>query len=322
VPPRLPSPRVRLPIAVTGATGFLGGHICDALADAGHAIRGVVRDPAKGARLAAEGVDLAKADLADADALRSALDGCGALVANAALGSWAGPIERYLDVNVGGTERLLRASAAAGVKRVVLVSTVAVYRTRLRRWMDEDAEPYGLQRRWLNPSDLTTDWRYALSKALGESRAHALADELGLALTVLRPGPIFGPRDPKLTQRYLRLHARDWAVAPTVGVPQVSARDCADAVPAALARPQSIGRAYNLAGPPTSIVDVLTTLRRLTGRGPRVLRIPLPLWVGYDTRRAHAELGFRARPLEQTLAEVVAAELPGAAPPHGDAAPR
>ena len=304
--PSHPAPGALLPVAVTGATGFLGGHICDALLAAGHGVRGVVRDPARGARLVAQGIPLAKADLADADALRAALEGCSALIANAALGSWAGPLERYLEVNVAGTERLLRAAAASGVHRVVLVSTVAVYRTRLRRWMDEQAEPYGVARRWLNPSDLTTDWRYALSKARGEARARALAEELGLALTVLRPGPIFGPRDPKLTPRYLRLHARSWALAPTVGVPQVSARDCADVVPTALASPQSIGRAYNLAGPPTSIVDVLATLRRLTGRGPRVLPIPVPLWVGYDTRRAQAELGFRARPLLATLAEVVA----------------
>lgn len=298
-------------VAVTGATGFLGGHICDALQDAGHAVRGVVRDPGRGARLVGRGVDLAQADLSDEPALRSALEGCRALVANAALGSWAGPLERYLDVNVGGTERLFRAAAAAGVRRIVLVSTVAVYRTRLRTWMDEQAAPYGMVRRWLNPSDLTTDWRYALSKARGEARAHALAAEHGLALTVLRPGPIFGPRDPKLTPRYLRLHAREWVVAPTVGVPQVSAVDCAAVVPRALARPGTIGRAYNLAGPPTSPVDVLASLRRLTGRGPRVLPLPVPLWVGYDTRRAQAELGFVSRPLDETLQEVLAAEGAG-----------
>ncbi len=301
-------------VAVTGASGFLGGHICAALAAAGHPVRGLVRRPARApAHLAALGVGLRRAELVDpADpggaGLQDALAGCGALVANAALGSWQGPLARHLAVNVDGTVRLLRAAAAVGIRRVVLVSTVAVYRTRLNRWMDESAEPYGAVRRWGNPSDLTTDWRYALSKSRGEARAWALARELGLALTVLRPGPIFGPRDPKLTRRYLALHRRRLVLAPTVGVPQVSAGDCAAVVPRALARPETAGVAYNLAGPPTSVVDVLAALRRLTGRGPRVVPLPLPLWVGYRCDRARAALGFEVRALEDALAEVIAAE--------------
>jgi nucleoside-diphosphate-sugar epimerase len=299
------------PVAVTGATGFLGSHICDALLHAGLEVRGLVRRPEKATRLRAQGVALAQADLADQDALETGLQGCDSLVANAALGSWQGPLDRYLEVNVAGTERLLRAAHAAGLRRVVLVSTVAVYRTKLRQVMDENTESYGHERRRLNPSDLSTDWRYALSKSRAEARAWALADELGLQLTVLRPGPIFGPRDPKLTRRFFALHARRIAVVPTVGIPMVAARDCADTVPAALQRSESIGRAYNLAGPPASLVDVLAELRRLTGRGPTVVPLPVPLWVAYDTRRAHQELGFVSRPLPTTLREVVDAENAG-----------
>ena len=134
--------------------------------------------------------------------------------------------------------------------------------------MDEETAPHGSRRRWLNPSDLPTDWRHARSKARGEARAQQIAEELGLALTVLRPGTVFGPRNTRLAQRYLRLQSREWAVAPTAGVPQVSARDCA------------------------------------------------------DTRRAQAELGFRARPIEQTLAEVVAADQPQHTTPTADVDPR
>ena len=132
---------------------------------------------------------------------------------------------------------------------------------------------------------------------------------MGLQLTVLRPGPIFGPRDPKLTQRYGRLMGQRRCLVPTVGVPQLAALDCARAVPGALATPQSIGRAYNLAGPPTTMVDVLRTLTALTGAGPQLVPVPVPLWVGYRTDRARDELGFISRPLDETLAEVVAAGL-------------
>lgn len=298
------------PVAVTGATGFLGSHICDALLHAGLEVRAVVRSPERAGRQRAQGIAVAEADLADRAALEAGLTGCSALVANAALGSWQGPLERYLEVNVAGTERLLRAAHAVGLRRVVLVSTVAVYRTRLRQVMDENTEPYGPERRRLNPSDLSTDWRYALSKSRAEARAWALADELGLQLTVLRPGPIFGPRDPKLTRRFFALHAQRVALVPTVGIPMVAARDCADTVPAALQRSESIGRAYNLAGPPASLVDVLGELRQLTGRGPTVVPLPVPLWVAYDTRRAQRELAFVSRPLKVTLREVVEAATP------------
>jgi uncharacterized protein YbjT (DUF2867 family) len=78
------------------ATGVLGGHICDALTGAGYEVRGGVRDPSKGTHLTAQGIKLARADLAD-----------------------------------------------AGIRRVVRVSTADVYRTRLRRWMDEETAPQG-----------------------------------------------------------------------------------------------------------------------------------------------------------------------------------
>lgn len=298
------------PVAVTGATGFLGSHICDALLHAGLEVRAVVRRPDRAGRQRAQGIAVAEADLAHREALEAGLTGCSALVANAALGSWQGPLERYLEVNVAGTERLLRAAHAVGLRRVVLVSTVAVYRTKLRTVMDEDTELYGHERRRLNPSDLSTDWRYALSKSRAEARAWALAGELGLQLTVLRPGPIFGPRDPKFTRRVLAMHARRLVFVPTVGIPMVAARDCADTVPAALQRPESSGRAYNLTGPPASMVDMLAELRRLTGRGPTVVPLPVPLWVAYDTRRAEQELGFLSRPLAETMAEVAAEPTP------------
>ena len=76
-----------LPVALTGATGFLGSHIAEALLAAGLPVRGVVRNPEKGAWLAAKGMALRRADLAETDAMTSAFGGSQLLIANAALES-------------------------------------------------------------------------------------------------------------------------------------------------------------------------------------------------------------------------------------------
>ncbi len=290
-------------IALTGATGFVGSHIAAALREAGVAVRAVVRAPERGAWLAAQGVELVQADLQDPAALIDALAGVDAVVSNAAMGSWSGPLERLEAVNVGGMANVLAAMRRRGVSRLVHISTAAVYHTRLCVRMAEDATPYGQKRRWLNPSDLTTDWRYALTK----SRAEALLWEAGdgLAVTALRPGPVYGSRDPKLTARYLATHRRSVALAATLGVPHVHAGDVGAAVLAALQRPQSIGRAYNISGPPVSPLTVLRTLTELVGRGPLLVPVPVPLWVAYDTTAAAADLHFAPRSLRAGLAEVL-----------------
>ncbi|MDP2317347.1 MAG: NAD(P)-dependent oxidoreductase [Pseudomonadota bacterium] len=296
-------------VAVTGATGFVGGHIASALRTAGVDVRGVVRRPDAGGWLVDAGVTFARADLADVAGLADAFAGADAVVANAALGSYQGGLEDFVRTNVAGTENTLRAAAAAGVRRVVYISTVALYDTVLRRPMTEDHPRYGPHRRRFSWTHLGTDWRYCVSKQAAEERAWALAAELGLSLTALRPGPIYGSRDPKWTARLLRTVARPVAFAPTVGIPAVHAGDVASAVVAALDAPAAVGRAYNIAGPPTPLADILAVLARLRG-GARLLRVPVPVWVAYDTGAARTDLGFTARPLEEGLAEAVSGLVP------------
>ena len=286
-------------VAVTGATGFVGSHIALALRAAGHQVVALVRRP--GLPLLAEaGITFAQADLADPEALANGLSGCEAVVANAALGSGQGSLEEMIRTNVAGTEHTLRAAAAAGVGRVVSISTVAVYKTMLNRSIREDHPRVDGRWDWTR---ISTDWRYAVSKNAAEERSWVLARELGLRLTALRPGPVYGARDPKWSARMLRSVARPLLVLPTVGVPAVHAGDVAAAVVAALEGPG--GRAYNLAGPPVSLARIHRVLAGMRG-GARVLSIPLPLHIAFDTTAATRDLGFSSRPLEEGMAELVA----------------
>src|SRR5438093_1079855 len=116
-------------VAVTGATGFLGRYITDVLLARGAHVIGVVRNPGRVPELAARGVELRQADLAERDRLAQGFAGAQAVVSNAALfslrnRSW----EDHHRANIQGTENVFGALADAGVKRVVHVSSVAVYR--------------------------------------------------------------------------------------------------------------------------------------------------------------------------------------------------
>jgi nucleoside-diphosphate-sugar epimerase len=108
-------------VAVTGASGFLGGSLCRALAAKGWEVRALVRDPARYAGPA--GVQAAHCDLPDSID-EAALAGVSALV-HCAYATRETDLARARQVNEEGTRRLLEASRRAGVPRMVFVSTVA-----------------------------------------------------------------------------------------------------------------------------------------------------------------------------------------------------
>jgi nucleoside-diphosphate-sugar epimerase len=307
-------------IAVTGASGFVGSHIALALLHEGATVIAAVRTPAKAAWLAAQGVVVRAADLADRAALAAAFAGADGVVANAALGSHQGDLMALATTNVEGVRNTLAAARDAGVTRAVAISSVAVYRTRLYRAMTEDTPGYDVTTRRFNWSDLTTDWRYARSKTLAEAAAWEDAGRLGLALTCLRPGPVYGSRDPKATAKLVAAIRKPVRFVPTVGVPWVHAGDVAAATVAAFAGSAAIGKGYTLAAPPVSLYRVMRALKRaLAARGEKRLAwlvpVPVPVWVRYDTTAAERDLAFRPRTIDAGMAEVAALVGAGAAAP-------
>src|SRR5436853_6137547 len=115
-------------IAVTGATGFLGRYIVDVLLARGAHVIGVVRNPAKVPELAQKGVELRQADLAQRDRLAAGFADAQAVVSNAALFSLKSTSWRdHEAANIEGTRNVMGACVDAGVRRIVQVSSVAVY---------------------------------------------------------------------------------------------------------------------------------------------------------------------------------------------------
>ena len=275
-------------IAVTGASGFLGSHISRVLMQAGHEVVAVVRTPSKAEFL---GCAVEQADLADEDALSSAFAGCTAVVSNAALAVRDRRPSRkeFHAANVQGTLRVLRACGRAGVERVVGISTLGVQPD----WA------------WRRLAAITTNRLYLATKGEGERLGTDLARQTGLKLTWLRPGPIYGSRDHKVTARYAELAGKALVFAPTLALPHVHASDVGGAVAGALQLSGRLadGAAYGLAGPSVSIAHLLRVAKSVLGAPGRVISIPVPVRVSYDDSAAREDLGFRPRSIEDGLAE-------------------
>src|SRR5437870_5143494 len=117
-------------VFVTGATGFVMGAVARALRARGDAVTALVRNPSRAASLTALGCDLVAGDVTEAAAVTSNLSRCDALVHGAAIYEIGVDAERRRameETNVTGTRRILDAARAAGIPRIVYVSTIAAF---------------------------------------------------------------------------------------------------------------------------------------------------------------------------------------------------
>jgi len=127
-------------ILVTGATGFIGGHLTERLVREGHAVTALVRSGSDTTLLESLGVALARGDLGDYPSLEAAVRGQEVVYHLAAAVSQSAPSRAaYRATNTLGTDRLVRAVVARGVKHLVYCSSVAVHGTPATCPADERA---------------------------------------------------------------------------------------------------------------------------------------------------------------------------------------
>jgi nucleoside-diphosphate-sugar epimerase len=287
-------------VAVTGATGFLGRYLVDTLLARGARVVGVVRNPERVPALVRRGVELRRADLARRELLAAGVAGADAAVSNAALFSFRNHRwEDHLATNVEGTRNVFEALSDAGVRRVVHVSSVAVYDRRRGAPIIEDHPQLSERTR---RTRLTV---YAISKALSEQLAWRMAAERGLQLTTVRPCTIYGAFDPNFLPIFRRLVSLPITVMPThLCIGLVYAGDVADAIALALEREVSVGRAYNTTDRDRTIWEMSEAWREAGGR-TAFLRLPLPIPVSirFDSSRAERELGWQNRSLVEGLCD-------------------
>jgi nucleoside-diphosphate-sugar epimerase len=292
---------------ITGATGFVGGHLAERLAAGGWAVRALVRPTSETTRLKAIGAELSSGDLSDVDAIRRAAAGAD-VVYHLAATTFARTEQEFARANVEGTANVARAVMDADPKprRLVYLSSYAACGPAgdgAARGVDE------------TPAPLTA---YGRTKLAGEAEVRAVA-EAGVEHLIVRAPAVFGPGDRALLS-YFRLVK--WGVAPSPAgggerLHLIYGPDLA----AALARgAEGIEGTVAVADPVEHRwSDVVDAIADAMGRRP--LRVPLPAPLVRGAARVSQAVfgvGGRAVPFnpekaEEMLARAWICDLTGSA---------
>ncbi|MFZ0089863.1 MAG: aminotransferase class III-fold pyridoxal phosphate-dependent enzyme [Solirubrobacteraceae bacterium] len=167
---------------VTGATGFIGGHLAQRLVQEGHQVRCLARSTSDTSLLETLDVEIADGDLTSPRSLARAAAGCGyVLHCGALVSDWA-TTDEITRVNVAGTTNVLRASVDASVRRFVHFSTTDIY-----------GYPGGVAIGESHRASRFANW-YAETKRAAEAEVCRARRGHGLDAVILRPSTVYGPR--------------------------------------------------------------------------------------------------------------------------------
>ncbi|MEC3955201.1 aldehyde reductase [Nocardia sp. CDC153] len=310
-------------VLVTGASGFVAGHVIQELLGRGYRVRGTVRSVTRAAEVAEvlPGVELVEADLGSDAGWAAAVAGCRYVVHTASPfpSTEPGHEDELIRPAVDGTLRVLRAAAASGVERVVITSSVAAVQVGNRGRLLTEAD-------W---SDTAVCEAYEKSKTLAERAAWDFAAEHPeIEVAVINPGMIIGPilrPEAGTSVGGIRtLLAGDMPGVPRLNFATVDVRDLAVAHRLAMETPEAAGNRYICAGDEISFPDMANILARRYRVSTRVL----PDWLvrlsarfnadartavrylGREERltaeKAQRELGWRMRPVADSVLDTAA----------------
>jgi UDP-glucose 4-epimerase len=258
-------------VVITGATGALGPAVVRRFEADDWRIRTLSRKaPAEGTPAAAH--PHVAAEITDIPALTSAFRRADAVVHMAALLHVLDPAQQltadYRRINVGGTEAVLAAARAAGVPRVVVLSTIAVYGPH-DQVVDETTPP-------------APDTPYGTSKLEAEQVALAATSSDGRPLaSVLRLSAVYGPTIKGNYERLVRALARGRFIPVGDGRnlrTLVHEEDAAEAICLAAAHPAAAGTTFNVSDGTTHAVrDIVATIAAALGRAAPRFSIPAGL---------------------------------------------
>jgi dihydroflavonol-4-reductase len=316
-------------VLVTGASGFVGSAVARLLCARGFDVRVLVRSASPRANLEGFASTLAEGDMREPADMRAALRGARYLFHVAAdYRLWAKDPEEIVRNNLNGTRTVMEAARDAGIERIVYTSSVATLRPGTAAV----------------PSDETARLTaheaigaYKRSKVVAERLVEQMVAD-GLPAIIVNPSTPIGPRDikPTPTGRIIveAASGRMPAFVDT-GLNLVHVDDVAEGHLLAFEKGK-IGSSYILGGENVSFKEMLRVIAGLAGRKPPRVQLPqaplYPLahmaeaiarWTGkepfltvdalkmsthhmfFSSAKAHAELGYRARPYGEGLADAL-----------------
>lgn len=316
-------------ILVTGASGFIGGHVARLLVARGQAVRVLVRPTSDLSGIGDLRVERAIGDLREIGALRKALRGCAQLYHVAAdYRLWAKDPEEIYRSNVEGTRNILQAAAEAGIQKVVYTSTVGTIGVPSDGTQGSEGSPVSINE---------MSGPYKRSKFEAEQVALQFAAE-GLPVVVVNPTAPVGEGDLKPTPTGKIIVDFLKGAMPAyvdTGLNVVDVRDVA-AGHLLAAEKGKAGERYILGARNMTLREIFEALSRISGRPAPRLRLPYWMALGFGlaeaatarftgreprapleavhmarykmfvaTDKAQRELGFQPGPVEDALRRAV-----------------
>jgi UDP-glucose 4-epimerase len=257
-------------VLITGSSGAIGPRVVQALCQAGYQIRTFSIDfPAPG--VLPNQADVIVGDINDQVAVQSAMEGVDAVVHMAAFLHIVNPPpelrEKYERINIGGTATVVQAAIKAGVKRVVLFSTIAVY-----------GHSNGCVLNEMSPTH--PDTFYAQTKCAAEQIVLKSKGNEGQPLgTVLRLGAVYGSRIKGNYERLTRALAQHRFIPIGNGLNRrtlIYDKDVGRAAVLAVSHPAAAGRVYNVTdGEFHTLNEIIESICSALGRKSPRLSLPV-----------------------------------------------
>jgi nucleoside-diphosphate-sugar epimerase len=324
-------------VLVTGGSGFIGGWCIASLLEAGYSVRTTVRDLAREGEVREavasatdrnERLEVATADLMSDDGWPEAVAGCDYVlhVASPLPATQPKDPDEVIVPAREGTLRVLRASLDAGVKRVVMTSSVAAIRGSARR---AEGQPL-TEDDWSDPNDSSLT-PYARSKTAAEQAAWALMRERDATdrLAAVNPGAVIGPLlsdDPSYSLEAVDRMLGGMPGLPKLGFSWVDVRDVAALHVLAMTAPEAGGERFIAVERFLWMAEVGAVLRRRLGeRARKVPTRTVPNFlvrgmalfdgslrsvvsdlgqnVAYSNEKAKTRLGWSPRPAEESIVD-------------------